>query len=450
MQLFDEANMDNHSSMRVEILETKLLSLIEKQDSLIDFIGANYKKYFFLKYDKEVVSLGQLKDNLDADQVVLNYSINDSGVYIIAIGKDFSVFKRLKRTEDFNTSLYDIINLKNQNIPNQNREDFNRFISQSNTLWKYLIEPVNNLLLGKRLIIIPDGILGYLPFELLLTNNTRSNMKYAKLPYLIMDSPISYNYSITLRYNSYFNKLESRYSQSLVFAPSYNTSSTYQNLPYAIEEGKAVHDIIGGKILLEKDALKQVFIDEGSNYQVIHFAMHAIINDTEPLMSKLVFYSDSLKSIDGDLKLFELYSLPLNAELVTLSACNTGGGKMYHGEGIMSLARGFVIGGVPAVVMTLWEVQDKSSSIIMQYFYKYLEMGYDKDIALQKSKIDFISNSNMLKSNPYYWSAFIVTGDTKPLSKLIISYNQIILFISVLYFMGVLFFIFYRKRKEYD
>ena len=101
--------------------------------------------------------------------------------------------------------------------------------------------------------------------------------------------------------------------------------------------------------------------------------------------------------------------------LVTLSACNTGTGKLQHGEGIMSLSRGFVYAGVPSIVMTLWDVQDNSSSEIMKKYYTYLQMGYSKDNALRKSKLDFLENTNMLKAHPYYWSAYIVTGDSSPI-----------------------------------
>jgi CHAT domain-containing protein len=95
-----------------------------------------------------------------------------------------------------------------------------------------------------------------------------------------------------------------------------------------------------------------------------------------------------------------------------LSACNTGYGRLQKGEGIMSLARGFKYAGAPSIVFTLWEVQDKATSGIMEGFYTFLKAGDRKDVALQKAKVNFLAHANQLKSHPYYWSSFLLTGDT--------------------------------------
>jgi CHAT domain-containing protein len=103
--------------------------------------------------------------------------------------------------------------------------------------------------------------------------------------------------------------------------------------------------------------------------------------------------------------------------MVVLSACNTGAGQLAKGEGIMSLTRGFVYAGVPSIVMTNWEVNDETGSIIMGHFYDNLRNGDAKDVALQKAKIEYLTEANQLKSHPYFWSAYVLVGDSTPLVK---------------------------------
>jgi CHAT domain-containing protein len=105
----------------------------------------------------------------------------------------------------------------------------------------------------------------------------------------------------------------------------------------------------------------------------------------------------------------------LNAQLAVLSACNTGYGKIAKGEGVMSLARGFAQAGVPAIVMSLWTAQDKSTSEIMGNFYKALADGKTKDESLKIAKLTYLENASKLGAHPYFWAAFVLVGENKPL-----------------------------------
>jgi CHAT domain-containing protein len=114
---------------------------------------------------------------------------------------------------------------------------------------------------------------------------------------------------------------------------------------------------------------------------------------------------------------FELYALRLKAALVVLSACNSGVGTLRSAEGVMSLSRAFIYAGTPSVVMTGWEVNDQSGAILMELFYQKLASGLTKDRALQQAKIAWLSESNQFKSHPFFWAAYQLHGDTKPLKK---------------------------------
>jgi CHAT domain-containing protein len=118
---------------------------------------------------------------------------------------------------------------------------------------------------------------------------------------------------------------------------------------------------------------------------------------------------------DGYLKTFEIYGIPLKAKMVILSSCNTGSGRMSSGEGILSLARGFIYSGSQSVVMSLWEIEDKSGTEIVEKFYSYLKKGYSKSASLKKARIDFLKSADQLRSHPYFWSTLIVYGNNEPL-----------------------------------
>jgi len=123
----------------------------------------------------------------------------------------------------------------------------------------------------------------------------------------------------------------------------------------------------------------------------------------------LIFSDIDDEEEDNVLHNYELYNMNLPAEMVVLSACNTGSGRIEKGEGVMSLARGFRQAGVPNIVMSLWQADDESTSIIMQRFYELLKEGKEKDAALREAKLNYLSLNR--KSFPYFWSAFVLMGD---------------------------------------
>ena len=144
--------------------------------------------------------------------------------------------------------------------------------------------------------------------------------------------------------------------------------------------------------------------------------MHALVDDEDPMNSKLVFTQvrDSLH--DSYLHAFEIYNRTIHAELAVLSACNTGYGTLRSGEGLMSLARAFAYAGCPSVIMSHWRVDDRSSSQIMGNFYQYLAKGKDKDEALRLAKLAYLKEASPVYRHPFYWNGFVVMGDVTPLS----------------------------------
>ena len=139
--------------------------------------------------------------------------------------------------------------------------------------------------------------------------------------------------------------------------------------------------------------------------------MHAINNYNEPMLSKLAFTYDKNNNEDGYLHAYEVYNMRMYADLVVLSACNTGEGRLYKGEGIYSIARSFLHAGSQSIIMTLWQSGDKTSFKILLSFYKHLLKGHRKDIALRQAKLEYIKNSSPSKAHPSSWAGYVLLGN---------------------------------------
>jgi CHAT domain-containing protein len=172
--------------------------------------------------------------------------------------------------------------------------------------------------------------------------------------------------------------------------------------------------------------------------------MHTVLNDNDPMNSTLIFSPENNTPGDNYLKTYEVYGIPLKAKMVVLSSCNTGSGFLVSGEGILSLARGFIYSGSQSVVMSMWEIEDRSGTEIVKKFYENLKKGQPKSAALQKARIDFLKSSDQLRSHPYFWAALIVYGNNAPLY-----YTRYIVFGTslILGVVLVILMIYFRNRK---
>ncbi|MGB3607379.1 CHAT domain-containing protein, partial [Psychroserpens sp.] len=253
----------------------------------------------------------------------------------------------------------------------------------------------------KKIIIVPDIPIYYLPFETLNFNNG----------YLVNEKSI--RYSSHLRF-AFFNKRKegNGITQMTIFAPSYYTNQTANNsrgndvfLKGAQEEAKILETLFSSNLFTGDKATKENFIAHKSQGDILHLAMHASLDENETGFSHFKF-------ANGE-KLFleELYALKIPADLAVLSACNTAMGEEDGALGIASLQRAFNYAGTSATIASMWEVPDEATSEIMISFYKYLKKGKLKSMALQQAKLDYLDKVDNLKlKHPYYWSGFVLYG----------------------------------------
>jgi CHAT domain-containing protein len=337
-------------------------------------------------------------------------------------------------------------------------EDFQEFQETGYRLYRTLIDTVRSYLISNTLLISPDNILSYIPFETLPTSPEKDKqVNYRNLRYLMNSYDISYTYSATFMAES--QKKENSRSNSLIaFAPDYPEPIDIQSvlmsrqggkgvlndLPFARQEAKYVSDITGGTLYENNEAKESVYKKESGKYDIIHLAMHTLLNDKNPMNSTLIFSQGKDSIEDNYLKTYEIYGIPLKAKMVVLSSCNTGTGLLYSGEGILSLARGFIYSGSQSVVMSMWEIEDKSGTNIVELFYKNLKKGYPKSVALKNARTEFLENADQLRSHPYFWATLVVYGNNAPLYH---PYRIRIIVVSLIIVLLLLPGFYFWKRK---
>ncbi len=425
--IYEEQRNINADSEKIVFWQERMFALEQELRSLIEMLERDYPDYYALKYNPGIISVSETMDMLHSRDAVLSYTYNDTILYIFMITSKTAELFTIAVDGSPATKLGEMLEvLTNGNLDRRVSEDFRTFTGSAGYFFDLLINPVLSSIKGKRLVIVPDGLLSYIPFELLLTSDKGLHeINYKALPYLLRDFAISYSFSVTLWKESLYKSSQSGGS-ILAVAPEYEFSGIsagesmsnrqyYRErlmpLPGARDEAVRIAGMMDGDVLLDSEATEYNFKSMAGDYNVLHLAMHTLINDENPMFSKLVF-SDSEDSYeDGFLNTYEIYNLNLNAGLAVLSACRSGYGSLNQGEGVMSLARGFLYAGVPSIVMTNWEVEDKSGAEIMIKFYSYLLKGYRKDEALRMARIDFIDNADLLRSHPYFWGAYVCIGN---------------------------------------
>jgi CHAT domain-containing protein len=174
---------------------------------------------------------------------------------------------------------------------------------------------------------------------------------------------------------------------------------------------------MNGDIVAGRAATEEKFCSVADRYRIIHLSTHGKADNRVGDYAFIAF-AEVPDSLENELLFVrELYNLSLNADLVVLSACETGTGKLQRGEGIISVARAFAYAGAKSIVTSLWEVNDQSTAELTRYFYRELRMGADKDEALRKARLRYIREASVRQAHPFFWAAFQCVGDTRPFSK---------------------------------
>ncbi len=438
----------NTSDKQMEEFENELFELEERYRNFLGRLESTYPLYFDLKYNDEVVDASFIQDSmLLPDQALVSYFLGDSSMYIFAVRQDDFIVKTMPIDIPLDTLIKGL------------KPDTSFEYWQAN--WEFyqkVFLPIRDFLPPdkiKKLIIVPDAALALLPFEVLLTKEpSRDASDHA---FLLEDYIISYAYSATML-NEMQSKQQKAEKKLLTIAPIFDEAmqavapnsgpglhgipKKFLRLINAEEEAKNISQLVSGSLLLGAEATKMAFMREASNYSMLHLSTHGLASAENGINPMLLFVDSTGRP--EPLYAWELYNLQLSADMVVLSACETGIGDLQRGEGVISLARGFAYAGAKSIVTTLWEVNARDTRFIMVDFYKYLNLGHSKDEALQKAKLDYLRREGSAVS-PDKWAGIISIGDMTPLEAATGGCSMLqLLGILLTFLLLLLFFLRYR------
>jgi len=413
--------------------ESMVTEIKQELEILSDRIQANYSSYAY--FDDDLFDLDQFRSRLTSDEIVLKYQNFEGQLFLFVIHKEGTKTVHLN---DFKT-IEDraILFTKVAHQPQNAIEDIH-----TNGQELYTLLGLDVIKDYHKITIIPDGVLHYVPFDLLSYNEQ----------FLIENKNIRYSTSLPLV--AFQAKPTSRNANKpIFFSPSYThfkpdaqtiamRGATY-NLEGALAEANQIRKMIGGVLYTGKEATKDNFIKYATESSILHLSMHALLNNENPELGSLVF-SDHVE--ENQLYISELYGLNFKADLAVLSACNTGIGNYKSGEGMISLNRAFTYAGVPTTVASMWSAPDIATKQIMVDFYNNLEEGISSSQALREAKLTYLKNTTDSHfKHPFYWAGFVHHGKDIPLQ---IKTSNTRMYYGIVSLILIAMAIFYRKKKR--
>lgn len=337
----------------------------------------------------EPLTLKQVQEMLDPGVTVLEYFIPRGRAMLWVIEKDRVNFVRLSLNRN---ELISKVSALRENIYQIGEKE--KFKQASEELYRVLIAPALPYIKGKELLIIPHDVLHYLPYQALISPQGK---------YLIQDYPIHYLSSASLMQFTKEKKRAAGESALVMGNPSLGDPA--YNLRFAEREAKEVANIYPkSEVYLKEQASKSRAISLSPNFEMLHFAVHAELNQEDPMSSALLLAGEGKD--DGRLRVGEIFSMNLKAAMVVLSACETGLGKLSSGDEMVGLTRSFIYAGTPSVVTTLWKVNDRASYELMREFYSNLK-AMKKSEALRQAQLRTMQEF----PEPFFWAAYGLTGE---------------------------------------
>ncbi len=423
-------------------------------DEVLKSIKQEYPEHSKYIYDQQVIALSEFQaSHLSKGTAAIQYFLNKENLYALVTTLDQSFFITKKNGSDLKEKVAAMRTAMKTG---------ETVVSIKNELSKILIDGIFEYLPidTDRLLISPYGAISFIPFEL-LHKNTEDQA-------LIHDYSFSYQNSFT-----YFDLQKDKRSIAknnfLGIAPKYeqlqnlaqiNSEELFVSLqrdglfhlPFAKNEVEQIGKLTKGDVLIDQAANKNAFIDQASDYRILHLAMHTLLSNKENQTADLIFSTgNNYVPSESKMSVNEISALDLDCDLVVLSACNTGIGNIKKTTGVESISNALFFAGASSTIMSLWKVPDEATSQIMLELYKGLKLGMKKDEALRKAKINYLANESIPDNlkEPYYWAGFVASGNMTPIRIGPNNMNKFLLIGLGLFLLSLfLYFLAQRQLKE--
>jgi CHAT domain-containing protein len=390
-------------------------------------LETEYPDFYHLRYAVSIADPRAIQSRLpDRRTVLLEYFIADDTLYTFAIDKAGLRLTSRPWRADYESDI-----ARMRQIPDPQRwladpaTETRDYLAASQRLHELLIAPAIGMNSYQRLVIVPHGILAYVPFAGLVAGVATD---FRRADFLLRRYAIQYANSATLwaadpvvrkRRASLFLGMAPTFSPALAQAEGtgeLNFRGELAPLRYSAQEIREASKYFPGEVFEGSAATERAFKTWAPRANILHLATHALVSDSLPMQSRLLFASATTDTTeDNALHAYELYNLQLPAELAVLSACNTGFGRLQAGEGVLSLAHAFRYAGCRGVVMSLWPAEDEGTARILADFYAQLAAGLSKDEALRQARLHYLDTADPSRAHPYYWTNLVALGDMAPL-----------------------------------
>lgn len=397
-----QATLDNelfYAKRSASISDSEYLALLKASEANRAASQVEYSKFDSDEKSTEMISLQALhKKTMKKKETYVNYFVGSKSTFQFIIQDGEASMKLLTSNKTEQQLLLDTCREFNRYFTNSGviANDPKGYSQTAYDLYRLLAIPD-----APHLVISPDGILSFIPFDALLTQEDNA-IQFATKQYLIKKSQTSFVLSTAL-YLSVEKPLSENPSILGLF-PVFE--QTTRPLTYSLKEAEAIHSYYDMTSLTKTNASQENFFASSNQYNILHLSTHASAGS---------FNTPALLSfIDKDISVDLLYGQQWSPDLVVLSACETGVGKIIKGEGAQSLARGFHYAGAKNILFSQWKVNDRATATLMGDYYKNLKQSQSRNTSLQRSKLNFLENTaiNDLQKSPYYWASFTYYGTT--------------------------------------
>ncbi len=396
--------------------------VVEQWNLYLKKLRLEYPEYYAMRYASIFKNMDHIQQAIPENTSLVRYFFIDKQLFAFVADK--------KMRQIFPLEVDSIgINIPMLSEPGLGVKKTSEILS---VLYQKLFLPLSKSIHHNKVIIIPDGILFNLNFEL-LTPQRITTFKELATKSLLADYTISYQYSLLLLDQKskskglndnfvafapgFFDELKEIYSVSR--KNSMEMDQSYFTLlpqPFSIAFASRMQKIFRGKAFLLGQSTETLFKRNAGNHKIIHIGTHAESNNDYPEFSRLIFAKNtSIYDEDNSLYVDEIYNCDLRSNLTTLTACETGKPGFQEGEGMISLAHAFNYAGSESILIGLWKIDEQASTLILEDFYNNLVKGLSKDEALRQAKLSYLQNNEGRMLAPPYWAGLVIMGDVSPI-----------------------------------
>jgi CHAT domain-containing protein/tetratricopeptide (TPR) repeat protein len=425
-------------------VRNELILVSQEISRLTDTINLKYPSYIRTRYESNAVSIEALKDKLKKiDGAFIEYFWGDDHVYSLVVSPDTVGLYLIGQTTELEKLVDNYVGLLTAKSNRYSGDAVRKFAEVSFHLYSLLLRPFQN----ERVIIVPDGPLMQVPFETLISKPGGDS--YKELSYLLNDHIVSYDFSASHLLAD--NHTPKNNPSLLAFGFTGNSelrSPDALNAEIAGSETELLalsEKFPAGTFLYGAGVTEKNFKEKAAGYDLLHLAVHGS-GDRDENYSATLYFRDEEGPEDGRLYWYELYNMNLQASLAVLSSCESGIGKTYRGEGMLSMANAFTFAGCDNIVMGLWKVDDQLSVKLMDTFYSELLNGMAIDEALAIAKRIYLASADQISANPKLWASLVAYGETPILRADEIPASWVIVALTVLVAAIVLLVVKTRKK----